>query len=127
MKLFNISRILTIFIGISGCFSVLFGAWLAHAGQHLLAQEQIKLSSALQYQSLHTVALLAVTVWYQIKPRNVLLFSAGLFAFGILAFSGSIYIKTLFALNSFGQFAPVGGMAMALGWLCLIFVGEKKS
>jgi len=127
MKLTNIARLLTIFIAISGCFSVLFGAWLAHAGQHLLVEEQVKLSSALQYQQLHTLALLAVVVWYQIKPLNVLLLSASLYVFGILAFSGSIYLKTLFDLNSIGQLAPIGGMALALGWLCLIFVGEKKS
>lgn len=115
---------LTIFVGISGCFSVLFGAWLAHAGQHLLESQQESLSTALQYQFLHTLALLVVVVWYQVKPCRVLLFSGYLFAFGIVAFSGSIYIKTFFALNGF---APIGGISMALGWFSLSFVGEKKS
>ena len=126
MKLVNIPLCLRIFIAISGCFSGLFGAWLAHAGSSLLAQQQTSLSTALAYQFMHTLALLALVVWNKINPNRVLLVAALLFSLGILAFSGGIYLKTLFALHSVGQFAPMGGIAMALGWFCLLFVGEKK-
>jgi len=127
MKLTNIARLLTIFIAISGCFSVLFGAWLAHAGQSLPIEAQTRLSTAHQYQLLHTLALLGVVVWHQSKPRNLLLVSGCLFAVGILFFSVSLYIKTFFAILLIGKLAPLGGIALALGWLCLAFVGEKKS
>lgn len=127
MKLVNVSIFFKIFIGVSGCFSVLFGAWLAHAGTLLIAKQQISLSTALEYQFIHTLALLAVVVWNKISPNKLLLLSAFLFVLGISAFSGGIYLKTLLGFNSAGQLAPVGGISMALGWLCLIFVGEKKS
>ena len=127
MKLVNISMFFKVFVGISGCFSVLFGAWLAHAGPLLLVKEQTSLSSALEYQFIHTLALLVVVVWNNIQPHRFLFFSASLFVLGILAFSGGIYLKTLFGFQAAGQFAPLGGISMALGWLCLLFVGEKKS
>ena len=127
MKHFNILVCLRIFIAISGCFSVLFGAWSAHAGSFLTIEQQNSLSTALRYQFIHTLALLAVTVWYSINPHRFLLCAGLLFTLGVLAFSGSIYLKTLLGLSGASQFAPIGGIAMALGWLCLILVGEKKS
>ncbi len=127
MKIANIKKLLVLFVGISGCFSVLFGAWLAHAGQALPIEQQTRLATAHQYQLIHTLALLAVLVWYQIKPVKALLLSACLFVIGILFFSGSLYLKTLFLIGLFAKVTPLGGIAMALGWLCLVFVGEKKS
>jgi len=118
MKIVNL---LCVFIGISGCFSVLFGAWLAHAGQILLNNELARLSHALEYQFIHTLALLITLVWYMYKPTRLLLISAFCFVFGILCFSGSLYIKTFFDFPSIGNFAPIGGILFALGWL---FIGS---
>ena len=93
-----------IFIGISGCFSVLFGAWFAHAGVNLSNEVQSRLANALQYQFFHTLALFAVAVWLQTltgkhnaaKVINLLYLSATFFIAGILLFSSVLYIKTFF-------------------------------
>ena len=126
MKRDDLLPIWRVFVGISGCFSVLFGAWLAHGGQHLDQVIQIRLANALQYQFIHTLALLAAMVWY-IKQPSRLLFAAGIcFMLGILCFSGSLYLKTFFDLAAIGKLAPFGGILLASAWLLLAFAGKTK-
>ena len=127
MKTVNLPRLLLIFVGISGCFSVLFGAWLAHSGQNFSDAQQASLATAHQYQLIHTLALLAVLFFYQIQQHKMLLLSALLFALGIVFFSVSIYIKILFLYTLIGKLAPIGGIAFAFAWFNLVFVGIKKS
>ena len=117
-------HLLIVFVGISGCFSVLFGAWFAHAGQVLPVVDKIRLENAQLYQFIHTLALLIVTVWYLKMPSKLLLTSGVCFSLGILCFSGSLYIKTFFGLSSIGKLAPFGGILLAVGWLSLSFIGK---
>ena len=120
MKNSNLVYLFVIFIGISGCFSVLFGAWLAHGGQGLPELMQVRLAKALQYQFIHTVALFISLVWAMLQPSKLLVTSGLCFSVGILSFSGSIYVKTLFDFALIGNMAPLGGLSLALGWL---FIG----
>ncbi len=116
-----------IFVGISGCFSVLFGAWLAHGGQSLASSVQSSLSTALQYQLFHTITLLVCLVWAKIQPASKLLMAACIcFLLGILCFSGTIYIKSIFEVHSIGKLTPIGGVSFALAWLLLALEGKKN-
>lgn len=127
--------VILIFVGISGCFSVLFGAWFAHAGVSLSNEVQSRLANALQYQFFHTIALLAVAVWLQTivnedssaKVNKPLYLSASFFITGILLFSGALYLKTFFDFSAIGKIVPFGGMSFALGWLCISWAGINKS
>ncbi|MFD2168376.1 DUF423 domain-containing protein [Thalassotalea euphylliae] len=121
-----VQRIFACFVGISGAFCVLFGAWLAHAGEHLQADILVRLETAHLYQVIHTLALLAITVWCRTQPSKVLVFAQSLMLIGIAFFSVSLYLKTLFAMPVIGKLAPLGGISLALAWLSLIFVGNKK-
>lgn len=127
----QIVKYLMFFVGISGCFSVLFGAWLAHGGQTLPLNVQSTLKIALQYQLLHTLALLASLVWAITclsvgKPSKILLAACFGFFVGILCFSGSIYIKTFFSFAIIGKVTPLGGIFLAIAWLLLSIEGIKK-
>ena len=115
-----------VFVGISGCFSVLFGAWLAHAGQALPLDVQTRLASALQYQFYHTLALLSVLIWYQQHTSKWLIIAASGFAVGMLLFSGSLYLKTFLMNDDLGQLAPLGGLLLALSWLFVAIAGKKN-
>ena len=129
MKNLKMIRLLLLFVGISGAFSVLFGAWFAHAGQTLSAIDKVRIENAQFYQFIHTLALFITTLWYIKIPSKWLLGSCVCFCLGILCFSGSLYVKTFFAFSDIGivigKLAPVGGMLLALGWLCIIFIGKK--
>ena len=124
-----------IFIGISGCFSVLFGAWFAHAGVNLPNEVQSRLANALQYQFFHTLVLFAVAVWLQTltgkhnatKVINLLYLSSTFFIAGILFFSGVLYIKTFFDFTAIGVITPFGGISFALGWLCISWAGINRT
>ena len=120
-------RSMTIIVGISGCFSVLFGAWLAHGGQKLPVNVQSSLATALQYQFIHTLALLATLVWLKVaKPSKVLLGASIAFVVGILCFCGTIYIKSFFELAVIGKLTPFGGISFALAWLLLALEGKNN-
>jgi len=120
-------KFLMIFVGISGCFSVLFGAWLAHAGQALTINDQANLQTALQYQLFHTLALLGTVVLLTSKSATKILIAACIsFVIGILCFSGTIYIKTFFNFAMIGKLAPLGGISLAIAWLLLSIEGIKN-
>jgi uncharacterized membrane protein YgdD (TMEM256/DUF423 family) len=123
-----------IFIGISGCFSVLFGAWFAHTGESLPIAVQSRLANALQYQFFHTLALLAIAIWLNTLLENnkstkiykTLYISASFFIIGILFFCGVLYLKTFFDFTTIGKIVPFGGMSFALGWLCISWAGINR-
>jgi len=115
----SIIKYLMIFVGVSGCFSVLFGAWLAHAGQALSVNVQSTLKTALQYQLFHTLALLAAL-------SNILLAACAGFVIGIMFFSGGIYIKTFFSFPIIGKLTPFGGISLAVAWLLLSIEGKNN-
>ena len=120
-------KLLMIFVGISGCFSVLFGAWLAHGGQALSDIAQSSLQTAQQYQLIHTLALLASLVWAMKKSAtSIVLVACISFFIGILCFSGTIYIKTFFDFAFIGKVTPLGGLSLAFAWLLLSIEGIKN-
>lgn len=125
LKYFKLIKGLFIFVAISGCFSVLFGAWLAHAGQALPDDVIFRLSNALQYQFIHTLALFIVLSLNQLIASKWLVLSASCFSLGILLFSGSLYLKTLLGVDALGQFAPFGGVTLAIAWLLLAFFSHS--
>lgn len=126
MKAFNFVILFTCFIGISGAFSVLFGAWLAHAGENLSQVVQYRLATALNYQFIHTLALFACLVWYHHKPSTSKLIALCLFSAGILFFSGTLYIQTFFDGAWLGKLTPLGGIVLALAWLQILVAGIRK-
>jgi uncharacterized membrane protein YgdD (TMEM256/DUF423 family) len=125
MKLITVAKLLMIFVGISGCFSVLFGAWLAHGGQSLPLASQERLMTALTYQFFHTLALMLTIILYKLHEKAIVLIAGILFVVGIVFFSGSLYIRTLFDVLSIGKLAPLGGLSFALAWLVVGFAGTK--
>lgn len=129
MKNLKLIRLLLVFVGISGAFSVLFGAWFAHAGQTLPDLDKVRIESAQFYQFIHTLALFVSVAWYSKMPSKWLLVSAICFSLGIVCFSGTLYIKTFFAMSDFGdaigKITPIGGMLLAFAWLSLVLVSTR--
>lgn len=129
MKNLKWMRALLLFIGLNGAFSVLFGAWFTHAGQALSAADITRIEIAQFYQFIHTVALFVTTLFLMKSPSKLILSSCLSFSLGILCFSGSLYVKTFFGATLIGtaiaKVAPIGGILLAVGWLCLMFIGKQ--
>jgi uncharacterized membrane protein YgdD (TMEM256/DUF423 family) len=84
-----------------------------------LSPEQLSSwETAVQYQLLHALALLALALYGSAANREIGL-TAGLWTAGILLFSGSIYFLVLEGPRWFGPVTPLGGMCLILGWLSL--------
>ena len=118
----------TIFI----VLGIVFGALGAHALEKILTKEQLaSYEVAVKYQIYHGIALLSlVSMGQKFDFSLKMMFRCILF--GVLIFSGSIYIlvfQNLFGVKLgmiFGPLTPVGGLLMIIGW-CLFLVSLVKS
>lgn len=126
MRNHRLIKFIWVFIALSGCFSVLFGAWLAHASSTLLSDDKARLITAHHYQVIHTLSLLGVLIAYRLHLSRALLFSLVFFMLGIVLFSGSLYLKVLGDMTLIGKVTPIGGLLLATGWFSLAFIGKEK-
>ncbi len=116
-----IARTFILLAVIFAFFGVALGAFGAHALNTTLTAKgrESTFDTAVQYQLVHAVALLAAA-WVAEKSPGRLSRTAGyLLAAGIILFSGSLYILAIFNLGFMGAVAPLGGAALLGGWLCL--------
>ena len=104
---------------VSGAISVMLGAFGAHALKARLSADALSaFQTAVQYQMMHSLALIAVGLWLVRHPDDMLARYAALaFCFGILFFSGSLYGLTLGGPRWLGPVTPIGGMLFVAGWL----------
>jgi uncharacterized membrane protein YgdD (TMEM256/DUF423 family) len=113
---------LTILAAVFGFLGVALGAFGAHALSARF-REQPNLGDSYrtgaQYHLLHTLALLG-TAWASSQWSSGLIPAAGgLFALGIVLFSGSLYVMALTGNRKLGAITPLGGLAFLAGWTCL--------
>ncbi len=113
-------RVLLLLAALFGFTGVGLGAFAAHGLQGQLSAEYLAVfHTAVHYQMLHALALLALAgLWQRLGGR--LLVAAGLcFCAGILLFSGSLYALTLTGIRALGMITPMGGLTLLAGWWCL--------
>ena len=104
-----------------GFLSVLIGAFGAHGLEGVLIENQRleTYKTAVNYQFYHTLALLLVGVLMMSNPSKYLIRSAKMFVYGILFFSGSLYLLSLTNYTFIGVVTPIGGLFFIFGWLAL--------
>ena len=101
---------------VAGGSGVLAGAYGAHGLPESLSAAQVQSwATAAGYQIVHSVVLLALGLFARAAGRRVHL-QAGLFAAGILLFSGSIYGLVLGGASWLGPLTPLGGLLLVGGW-----------
>ncbi len=114
------ARLFLLLAAFAGFTSVALGAFAAHGLRQQLSPEYLAVfQTGVQYQQLHTLALLAVALLLQRQADRLLTLSGGLFVAGMLLFSGSLYALTLTGIGKLGIITPFGGVAFMLGWLLL--------
>ncbi len=115
-----------------GVVAVALGAFGAHGLKEIVSPDAVMVfQTGVQYQMYHTLALLVVAIVYERRPNNWIQWAAYLFIFGILFFSGSLYLIT--ALHASGKvvptlvdiITPVGGLLFICGWLSF-FIGVSR-
>jgi len=114
-----------------GAVAVLLGAFGAHGLKALIDAPSLGIwQKGVEYQFYHTFALLYLSTFarYRNKLINIAYFC---FTFGILLFSGSLYllatrnILNLAFTDILGPITPIGGLLFVLGWIMLFFAAVK--
>ncbi len=99
---------------------VALGAFGAHGlkgkvGSDLLAVFE----TGVRYHLIHALALLFVGLAAERAPAGWMAAAGWLFLFGIVVFSGSLYLMVLSGARWLGAVTPLGGVAFIAGWMAL--------
>lgn len=120
----NKNLVITSLIGI---LTIILGAFGTHALAEKLSVDSLKsFETAVQYQMYHVLVLLFVNTYNGFSDFSKKYISI-LFFFGILFFSGSIYLITIGGISakSIWFITPLGGLSFIAGWI-LILVNFRK-
>ncbi|MCC6802468.1 MAG: DUF423 domain-containing protein [Anaerolineae bacterium] len=124
------SRNFNLLAAVFGFLGVALGAFGAHGlSAHFAAHPDLESTyhTAVQYQMYHALALVGAAWIVERYPGRAARWAGYLFATGIVLFSGSLYILSLFDVRIMGAVAPLGGVAFLGGWLCLGLAARRCS
>jgi uncharacterized membrane protein YgdD (TMEM256/DUF423 family) len=115
-----------------GLLAVVAGAFGAHALKAVLNAQQLEVwHTAVQYQFYHVFALLFLSTFTRFK-NNIVLTTYYLFTFGIILFSGSLYLLACRDILGWswlpmvGPITPIGGLLFIAGWVTLAIAGYRN-
>ena len=116
-KLFLLSGSILGFLGVG------IGAFGAHAFKPMLdASGRVDtFETGVRYLFYHAIALVLVGILSKEFPVKTVTYSGYSFLFGVLVFSGSLFLICFTGIKVFGAVAPIGGTLMILGWALLFW------
>lgn len=120
-------RALLVSAGVFGVTGVIAGAFASHGLSALVEPRLVTIfDTAARYQLVHAVAILALALMAQQQASGGwAVLSALSFIFGILVFSGSLYLRVLTDIPALGAITPVGGLGFILGWVGVMVAGWR--
>ena len=105
--------------------SVGTGAFGAHGREGKLSDKYMSVwEKAVNYQMYHGLGLIMIGIISGTTSINVN-WAGWLLFFGIVLFSGSLYILALTQIRILGAITPIGGVLFIVGWLMLIIATFK--
>lgn len=108
--------------------AILFGAFGSHALKEKLTLEQLEIYDiATRYLMFHALGIFAIGILGYQVPSEVLTWPLLLMIFGILIFSGSLYLISLASYKKLGMVTPIGGLALIISWLMVAYNIYKLS
>ena len=117
---------------ILGMIAIILGAFGAHALKKVLSIEELStFETGVRYQMYHALFLIFIGIINELsqKAKKTIY---NLLVFGVVLFSGSIYVLATNSLTSFdfkviGFVTPIGGLLLILAWgvLLLHFIKKK--
>jgi uncharacterized membrane protein YgdD (TMEM256/DUF423 family) len=106
--------------------AVALGAFAAHALKLRLAPDMMNIfETGVRYHMYHALGLLAVA-WAAARwPESSAPLAGWSFLFGIVVFSGSLYLLSLTGVRWLGAITPIGGVAFLIGWAILFWSAAR--
>jgi uncharacterized membrane protein YgdD (TMEM256/DUF423 family) len=127
------SNTLIIYASLLGASGVILGAFGAHALKFVLTQHGMAevWDTAVRYQLIHAVALLALGGFYA-NPhyaliRSKLCWVVRFWIAGVFLFSVSLYLLALGGPRWLGPITPLGGISLIAGWVILGLVAVRSN
>ena len=100
--------------------SIAIGAFGAHALANMIADKIEVFKTAVQYQIFHALGLILIGIISKIFSVDLNIV-AYLIISGIILFSGSLYMISIYKLSYLGMITPIGGTLFIIGWSLLLF------
>lgn len=124
----NIARTL---IGVAAFLMAIatgLGAYASHGLDSVLDAEALSsFKTAVDYQFIHALGLIAVAIYGERHADAKLLVLAGLLlTLGIVLFSGGVYASSLGGPGWISSLAPTGGIGLIAGWLVVAIAMWQK-
>lgn len=117
------------FVSLGGALAFLavaFGAFGAHALRERIGPESLQIwHTGVEYQMAHALALILIGVLSAHVPDPRVKTSGWLLYFGVLIFSGSLYILAVSGIRWLGAITPLGGACFLAGWALLVWTVAK--
>lgn len=112
-----------LYAAINGFLVVALGAFGAHSLEGVLTETELATwDTAVLYQMFHVVALFAVGLLCYLYPASRSFIRSGYaFQYGIVLFSGSLYLLALTGISYFAYITPIGGLAFLAGWGLIVY------
>lgn len=113
----NIAKIALIAGSFYGMSAVILGAMGAHALKKVLTPDKLdSFITGTKYQMYHALFLLLLGLIPQAHALRFYSISVWMAIFGVLFFSGSIYILTFNPIRAIALVTPAGGLLLILSW-----------
>jgi uncharacterized membrane protein YgdD (TMEM256/DUF423 family) len=115
--------------GVLGALGIGLGAFGGHLLRPVLPLTQMTVfETAVRYHLFHTLALLGTALAMHGYPGDApaLRRVAWLFTAGVTLFSGSLYLVATTDLRWLSALTPLGGVALAAGWLGVAVVFLRR-
>ncbi|MBI3726713.1 MAG: DUF423 domain-containing protein [Burkholderiales bacterium] len=109
------------FIGVAA------GAFGAHGLKQILSADMLAIwQTAVTYQMVHGLGMLALGIMLQQQDNPLLRKAAWAMLAGVIIFSGSLYALALTGVRILGAITPIGGVAFLAGWAMLAWAAIRR-
>ena len=115
------AKFFLVFSSVLGFVSVALGAFGAHALKEKFSEYQMGIfHTAVQYQFFHALAIgLVGSILLKFPELNLLKNAGYAFLFGVVVFSGSLYLLAFTQVKWLGAITPIGGVSFLIGWVLM--------
>jgi len=120
-RFFIATAAILMFIGVAA------GAFGAHGLKQMLSTDMLAIwQTAVTYQMVHGLGMLALGIMLQQQDNTLLRRAAWAMLIGVVIFSGSLYALALTGIRVLGAITPIGGLAFLTGWAMLAWAALKR-
>jgi len=97
--------------------AVALGAFGAHGLKNIVTKEMLVIyNTGVEYQFYHALGLFCVAFVSSFNSSKQVKIAGYSMVFGIVVFSGSLYVMTFTGIKMLGAITPIGGVAFIIAW-----------